>query len=136
MKFLLHALLGMSLFTVSVAQESIPKSRVQFAKGASTKSVKGRLKGYQSIDYVVGAVSGQNMKITLRTSNEANYFNVIPPNEADAAIFVGSTSGNTYEGILPYSGDYKIRLYLMRSAARRNEIARYDLSISVAGTGK
>ena len=37
-------------------------------------------------------------------------------------MFVGSISGNQFEGRLPASGDYKVRVYLMRSAARRDEI--------------
>ena len=39
-------------------------------------------------------------------------------------MFVGSTSGNRFSGVLPTDGDYAIRVYLMRNAARRNESAR------------
>jgi len=38
-----------------------------------------------------------------------------------------------YEGTLPESGAYKIRVYMMRSAARRNEIAKYRLDMTIAG---
>ena len=40
---------------------------------------------------------------------------------------------NQYEGTLPATGDYKIRVYLMRSAARRNEVANYRLEMIVSG---
>ena len=46
-------------------------------------------------------------------------------------MFVGSTSGNQFEGRLPASGDYKVRVYLMRSAARRDEIANYRLEMII-----
>jgi hypothetical protein len=69
----------------------------------------------------------------MATDNTANYFNVIPPGETDVAIFNGSTSENRYEGNLPEGGDYKLRVYLMRSAARRKEVAKYRLEISVTG---
>jgi hypothetical protein len=47
------------------------------------------------------------------------------------AFFIGSTSGNQFEGVLPESGDYKIRVYMMRSAARRNEVANYRLEMII-----
>jgi hypothetical protein len=46
-------------------------------------------------------------------------------------MFVGSSSGNQFEGRLPASGDYKVRVYLMRSAARRDEIADYRLEMII-----
>jgi hypothetical protein len=46
-------------------------------------------------------------------------------------MFIGSTSGNQYEGVLPASGDYKVRVYLMRSAARRDEVANYRLEMII-----
>jgi hypothetical protein len=39
--------------------------------------------------------------------------------------------GNRLEGRLPASGDYKVRVYLMRSAARRDEIANQRLEMSI-----
>jgi hypothetical protein len=35
--------------------------------------------------------------------------------------------------MLPADGDYKVRVYLMRNAARRNEASDYTLTISVTG---
>jgi hypothetical protein len=37
---------------------------------------------------------------------------------------------------LPESGDYKVRVYLMRSAARRNEVANYRLEMIIAAGEK
>jgi hypothetical protein len=70
------------------------------------------------------------MSVTLKTSNNANYFNVLPPG-SQAAIAIGSTVGHEWTGTLPADGDYTIRVYLMRSAARRNETARYSLSVGI-----
>jgi hypothetical protein len=71
------------------------------------------------------------MNVSMATDNAANYFNILAPGEEDTAFFIGSISGNQYEGVLPKSGDYKIRVYLMRSAARRNEVARYRLEMII-----
>jgi hypothetical protein len=52
------------------------------------------------------------------------------------AIFVGSTSGNRFEAELPADGEYTIRVYLMRNAARRNETANYTLEVGISGETK
>lgn len=106
---------------------------VHFTKGASSTVVKGRIKGYRYIDYVVRAAAGQTLSVEMQTGNGANYFNILPPGSSDVAMFVGSTSGNQFSGVLPADGDYVIRVYLMRSAARRNESANYMLTVGVSG---
>ena len=126
-------LLGALAAAATSAQAPIQTQSVFFAKGTSSKTITGSITGDETVDYVVRAAAGQTMTVTLTTKNGANYFNVIPPGEQNVAAFVGSTSGNTYEGSLASSGDYKIRVYLMRSAARRNETARYTLKIAVTG---
>jgi hypothetical protein len=72
------------------------------------------------------------MHVTLKTSNASNYFNVIAP-DAGEALFVGSASGGEFTGALPASGDYTIRVYLMRNAARRNEAGNYTLTVQIVG---
>jgi hypothetical protein len=61
----------------------------------------------------------------------ANYFNIIAPGKENEAMFIGSSAGNQFEGALPASGDYRVRVYLMRSAARRDEIANYRLEMII-----
>lgn len=74
------------------------------------------------------------MSVTPKTSNASNYFNVLPPGSNDEAIFIGSTSGNEWTDSLPADGEYSIRVYLMRSAARRNEAADYTLTVGITGS--
>jgi len=65
-----------ALFAASpwaLAERAIESRPVQFAKGASSATLKGTLKGYQTIDYRLGAKAGQTMSVTLKTSNGANY---------------------------------------------------------------
>jgi hypothetical protein len=113
------------------AQEDIQTQRVQFEPGASSATIEGSIKGYETIDYILNAKEGQYMNVSMATKNGANYFNILEPGETEVAIFVGSSSGNQFEGVTKKSGDYKIRVYLMRSAARRNEVANYRLEIIV-----
>lgn len=115
------------------AVDGITSRPLQFAKGTSTATVTGSLKGDKTIDYKLRAKAGQSMSVTLKTSNAANYFNLLPPGSNDVALFVGSTSGNEWAGPLPADGEYTIRVYLMRSAARRNEVANYTLTVGITG---
>ena len=115
------------------ARAGIVTKPIQFAKGESSATVKASIRGDQTIDYTLRARAGQTMSVALKTSNAANYFNVLPPGSNDVAIFVGSSSGNDFSGRLPADGEYKLRVYLMRSAARRNESASYTLTVGITG---
>ena len=112
----------------------ITSKPLQFAKGSSSATVKASIRGDQTIDYKLRAKAGQSMNVTLKSSNGSNYFNVLPPGSNDVAIFTGSTSGNEFSGALPSDGEYTVRVYLMRSAARRNEKASYTLTVGIAGS--
>jgi len=115
------------------AQPAPPRQeRVTFAKGAMSATIKGQVKGGADVDYLVRAAAGQTITVSLKVSNRSNYFNVLPPGSADAAMYVGQT-GEAYTGMLPADGDYKVRVYLMRNAARRNEVSDFTLTITVTG---
>jgi len=118
--------------TAIAADPSIRTERVQFAKGATSAVIKGRLKGYSGVDYLVRGGAGQTIAVSLKRSNPSTYFNVLPPGSKDVAMYVEQT-GEDFKRVLPTDGDYKIRVYLVRAAARRNESSDYTLSISVAG---
>lgn len=110
------------------------KERVAFAKGAASATIKGTLKGGADVDYVVRAAAGQTLEVKLQGTNPQNDFNVLPPGSADAAMFVSTMTGaRSWSGVLPADGDYAIRVYLMRPAARRNESSRYTLTVAVTG---
>jgi len=113
-----------------IAQAPVRSERVQFAKGASSKVIASSIKGDQIVDYSIGVRAGQTMTVSLATSNASNYFNVTAPG-ADAALFVGSSEGNRTSFKIPSSGNYTVRVYLMRNAARRNEVAKFKLTIGV-----
>ena len=107
--------------------------RVQFAAGAESTLIKGQVKGRHYVDYLVRAGAGQTLSVAMKTGNGSNHFNILPPDGGDVAMFVGSMSGERFSGVVPTDGDYGIRVYLMRGAARRNEVARYTLTVGVTG---
>jgi hypothetical protein len=146
MRKLFSALLLATLVTTPVmfstpvlSSVSIRKERVQFQPGKSSKTIQGTIKGEQIADYLVNARAGQSMTVSFTTDNGGNSFNIFAPGKVpgnDEAFFIGETNNNSYKGTLPTSGDYLIRVGLVRSAARRNEVANYKLQISITGTAK
>ena len=126
-KLLMPAAALMAVAAPILAQE--PSERVRFAGGASSKAIHGSIRGYAGVNYIVGARAGQRMTVTLKSSNTFNYFSVWAPGH-DKVLY-DETSGDPFAGTLPETGDYRIQVYLMRNAARRNESANYTLTISI-----
>jgi len=134
-KYLILGLLNVFVIVLALdgqASENIRKQPVHFKKGASQDSIQGHIKGRETIDYILRAQAGQTMTVNLETSNPSAYFNVLPPGSQEA-IFTGSVGGSHFEGKLPKDGDYSIRVYLVRAAARRNETAKYTLTVKITG---
>jgi len=124
--------LALALIGAAAAATGPRQEKVQFAKGASAAVINGQLKGDADVDYVVRAAAGQTLSVTLKETNPQNYFNVLPPGSKGSAMFVGDT-GEDYTGMLPADGDYVVRVYLMRPAARRGESSDYTVTIGVTG---
>jgi hypothetical protein len=102
-------------------------ARVRFARGASSATIKGRISGYKYVDYVIGVRRGQTISFVLTTSGSA-----------EAVLFTeteqnvpGGDGVLDYSGEAGYTGDYKIRVLMPRSFARRNASSAYTLKISV-----
>ncbi|ARU15535.1 hypothetical protein [Croceicoccus marinus] len=114
------------------AMAQIATSDIAFPRGSAGTHVSGTISGDQIRDYVVRARAGQVMSIRMTGSNIV-FFNVLPPGSDAEAIFIGSTEGDSFSGALSQSGPYEIRVYQMRSSARRGESGSYELAISVTG---
>lgn len=102
---------------------------VRFARGADSATMQGRVHGYDTVDYVLRARRGQQLTAALRTSNSFAYFTVLPPGDATAPD--GGATTKNYSGVLTASGDWRVRVFLMRNAARRGERADYTLTTSI-----
>lgn len=116
----------------ALAQGGIETRRVSIPAGGESTRLEGQLKGDQTVDYKVRAGAGQRLTVELQPTNPQNSMNVMAAG-SDAALFIGSSSGNRFSGLLPSDGDVTVRVYLMRPAARRNETGRYALRVAVAG---
>jgi hypothetical protein len=107
------------------------EQRVEFARGASSATVQGRIRGYEMVDYLVTARAGQRMTVRFGTRGRFTYFVVRAPG-SEENLYDG-TSGGTAQLTLPTTGVYRIRVFQMRNAARRGERSTYSLTIAVAG---
>lgn len=115
----------------SIAQAPDPAQRVQFARGASSKTIPGSIKGDSGINYVLGVKAGQTMTVSLKPAGGTiPYFNIWAPG-ATEALYNSSTGKNSYSFQIPSSGDYRVQVYQMRASARRNETAKFNLTIGV-----
>ncbi|MGS4947909.1 SH3 domain-containing protein [Meridianimarinicoccus sp. RP-17] len=130
----LLATLALLLATVETSAQNIRTERVSFSTGTSGTVIRGEIFGDEIIDYVLGARGGQRMVVDLAVDNPSAYFNVLPADNP-AAIHIGNVAGNHFDDILPSSGDWVIRVYLMRSAARRDERTGFSLSVHIGGAG-
>lgn len=144
MKFTSLALFAALLIAVPLtvlAQDEMRTEQVQFAPGTSGTKIADSITGYESILYKIGAEAGQRMKLRLEASNLATYFNVYAPGSGpgDQALVNSQFTGpmvpdlNVADAVLPASGDYTVSVYMMRSAARRNEVSDFTLAISIEG---
>ena len=112
---------------VSTAAQSNPQ-RIHFVRGHSSTIVSGRIAGFDTKDYVIGASAGQQMTLRLKSSKPGAYFVIYSIN--GRATEMNETT--EWSERLSESGDYLIRVLMMRSAARRKgAVASYTLSVAI-----
>jgi hypothetical protein len=113
----------------AAAQQVVP---VTFAKGKSSATVSGSIKGDQDRTYTVDARAGQTMTVTLKSTRGSAEMNVWAPGN-DTAISLGATDPYSFTTVLPANGRYRVQVYQMRAFARRGETASYTLTIGITG---
>lgn len=122
--------LAAPIATHAVAQ--IITTNLAFARGQTSATVNGAIRGDQTRDYVVRASAGQVMSVRM-SGSPIVYFNVTPPGSNGEAIHIGSDAGNSFSGTLSVSGAYIVRVYQMRATARRGQAGSFRLTVSVTG---
>ena len=126
------ALAAMVLMAMPIDSSQAAEKSVQFQRGATSTTLKGVIRGEADATFVLQAVEGQALQTLLTVSHRSCYFNAFEPGQPEAA-HNGSMSGNEFGRNPTKAGTYRFQIYLMRSAARRNETCRYSLSIELTG---
>ncbi|MCB1351248.1 MAG: SH3 domain-containing protein [Rhodobacteraceae bacterium] len=135
------ALLLVFFLVVSASAQDARLVQVELAAGANGTGISDSIRGRDTVSYQIGAEAGQKLAVTLAPSNLATYFNVYAPGNGpgDEAIANSGLTGlmvpelNRFEGRLPVSGVYTVSIYLLRAAARRDEVSDYRLQIALTG---
>jgi len=130
-KILIIPMVGLALFGMTaMAKDKITTHQVHFKKGTNGATMKGSVKGYDTVLYKLGAKAGQHMRVSI-DSKHAN-FNLYAPGKGmgDRALFLGEP-GIPYVGKLPADGTYTISVYLMRNEARRGTTAPFTLHVEI-----
>ena len=107
---------------------------IRFAKGASTASVTGRLKGPKTDThvYLVRAKAGQVLRVDLETMSTSTYFLVMPPSGNVEPLFRGDTEPQPHwSGVVRRDGDYRVHVLLNRQRAREGRDATYTLTVTL-----
>jgi hypothetical protein len=102
------------------------KTRVRFARGAASATVRGTVKGYVYRDYVFSARAGQRVTITLAAKYPHPDMVVRNPGGENL-----SSGGADWNGALETTGNYTVRVLLPRAFARRGTAAAYKLTIEI-----
>jgi len=103
---------------------------VKFQPGKSSTVITDSIKGYDLNIYQLAARAGQMLSVTFKPSNESCYYN-IDGVVGRRFLFNGTMDTGDYSGALPNDGDYQIKVYQMRNAARRDERCTFSLSLEI-----
>jgi hypothetical protein len=105
----IKARVSCSLFVAIMACVGLPASgqtRVYFARGATRATVRGYLRGARDeANFVLRAKAGQHMRVEIRGRGATRGMVTFPSGQGD-----GQPGGVIFDGILPDTGDYGIRV--------------------------
>lgn len=131
MRRCLLALCLLALPPAVPAQEAAPAARIALSHDAPVQLL-GKLKGARrdAQDYVVHLQAGDTLEVELKASEASSTaFEVLPPG-GETALYVGTPAGATgWMDEAAQTGDYTVRVYLVRTAARQGQPSRYTLTL-------
>jgi hypothetical protein len=95
-----------AVFLISSAPAQKAPQRVYFARGATEARVTGYLRGIRDeAVFVLRAKAGQHMRVDIRGRGATRGVVIFPNGQQD-----GAPGGVVFDGTLPVTGDYRIRV--------------------------
>lgn len=133
--------LTLLLGTIQAEARDLRVERIHIPEGQQSIQVQDLIVGYEAVSYRVHGIIGETLQATLNTSDTQTYFNVYGPGDGpgDQALAISEFTGpqvpaiNMVELPLNATGDYTISVYMVRAAARRGEVSRFALDVSLVG---
>ncbi len=105
---------------------------VAFAEGNATRTFEDSISDFEAVTYVVPLRKGQSLRVMLATTNASNCFDIHAPG-AVKPVYVGGDSGSTHQFQAQTSGEYLVKVFLLRLAARDGQTAQYTLELQLTG---
>lgn len=132
MKTLLIACtLLIAFFAFAPETEAQTKVNVRFARGKTTGSYNGSIRGQRYMDYVLRARAGQTLRVVLtKRSGAPVYFNVLPSG-SEVAIADDARQSTSWLGELPNDGAYPVRVYMEKGDRQNNRSSSYNVRFSI-----
>ncbi len=119
---------------VAAAEPARALRTLAFPPGAHETATRGHVKGRLDADYRLSAGAGQRLRVRVTSPHPGLQFNVIAPGgDGHVAMFAGGGAERPFEAVLPIGGTYTVRVYLVRAAARRDEMAPFALDVALEG---
>lgn len=126
---LLAALALAPMMPAALAQSGERKVPVTL-DGSTAQRFDDTINEFEIVSYMVSLRQGQSVQISLASSNASNCFDIHAPN-ASKPVYVGSESGNEHVFRAPAAGEYQIKVFLLRFAARDGQSAQYTLELKL-----
>lgn len=124
--------LALGVAAVVAGGWGFPSERVAFRNG-TTAAVRGRLIGphLAACDYIVTARAGQTLQVELLTDATEIYYSVTPAGADKTMINTSVTGDRKWSAPVPADGDYSVRVFLLRRAARAGATASFKLRFAL-----
>jgi hypothetical protein len=127
---IINVLTACLLATPAISRDTERSVPVTLAANGQPQVLEDAINEYETVSYIVQLQKGQQLQATLASNNAANCFDIYAPGETKP-FYVGADSGNSHSLAAPTTGSYRIRVFLLRFAARDGQSARYELELSL-----
>lgn len=113
----------------AVSQELVRNVTAQLSAEGASAEFTDFISGFESVDYQIALRAGQRLSVQLSSTNLSNSFDVYAP-DAEKPQYESGVSGNRHELVAAADGKYRIRVYLLRLAARDGQEAEFTLALA------
>jgi hypothetical protein len=117
--------------TPAFPQEPGAPVRVSLDETRLSRSFDDAIDGFNEVSYVIAMREGQALQVSLASNNISNCFDIYAPGAAKP-FYIGGDSGSTHRMQARIAGDYVVRVFLLRLAARDNQSAQYTLELTLS----
>jgi hypothetical protein len=112
------------------AQDAIRSEPVSLIAG-EPRVIADTLGGFETVLYKVPLRTAETLSIALASSNLSNCFEVLAPG-ASKPFFLSELHGNRHDFRANAAGEYIVKVFLLRLAARDYQFAQYDLTLTLS----